>query len=61
MAGKKQANAEAPTVSKKNGTQVVSCDCMHAFQDKEYGAGRRLHNIAALGSKLRCTVCGKWN
>jgi hypothetical protein len=43
----------------KNGTLVAACDCVHVFQDKQYGAGRRLHNIAALGTKRRCTVCGK--
>jgi hypothetical protein len=50
---------EVKTPSKKNGTMVASCTCAHKFQDSEYGAGRRLHNISAKGAKRRCTVCGR--
>lgn len=48
------------TVNKKNGTVVAACakGCKHAYQDATYGVGRRLFNIAGLGSKIRCTVCG---
>lgn len=44
---------------RKNGTIVARCDCKHTFQDKEYGAGLRLHNIAVKSQKRRCTVCSK--
>lgn len=37
------------------GTVVLRCTCVHAFQDKEYGTGMRLHNNTAKGA--RCTVC----
>lgn len=44
---------------------VMPCVCQHAFQDKEYGRGKRLHNPVKKGGKsekeatnARCTVCG---
>lgn len=56
MAAKQQVSVNAP---KKNGTVVAACVCTHTFQDKQYGAGRRLHNICGKGTKRRCTVCSK--
>lgn len=53
------AKVERGTVTKKSGTFVAACGCTHAYQDREYGKGRRLHNICAGGAKRRCTVCGK--
>ncbi len=53
---KPQVSVSAP---KKNGTLVAVCTCAHKFQDKEYGSGRRLHNISGKGTKRRCTVCSK--
>lgn len=37
--------------------KVTSCDCKHAYQDKNYGQGKRVHNIGK--AAYRCTVCGK--
>lgn len=37
---------------------IRSCDCKHSYQDKKYGAGRRVHNEMKDTSKCRCTVCG---
>ena len=37
---------------------ILKCNCKHAFQDKEYGQGLRLHNIMKGNKKARCTVCG---
>ena len=39
-----------------SGTEVRDCICVSGFQDREYGAGKRLHNVGKGGS--RCTVCG---
>jgi hypothetical protein len=42
---------------------ILRCDCKHEFQDKEYGPGRRLHNLMGhkegQSRKYRCAVCGK--
>ena len=27
-------------------TQIVSCKCKNEFQDKKYGQGKRVHNLA---------------
>ena len=40
-----------------SGSKIAPCSCQSAYQDKRYGAGRRVHNCATKG--LRCTVCGK--
>lgn len=46
-------------------TKILYCSCIHAYQDKRYGAGRRVHNIGGgrggNNAKYRCTVCGKEN
>ncbi len=39
-------------------TEVKQCKCEHKFQDKEYGANQRLHNVNSKG-ETTCTVCGK--
>ena len=43
------------------GTKVLTCNCKHTFQDKEYGTKKRLHNLAPKGHQgqvgWRCTVC----
>jgi hypothetical protein len=42
-------------------TKPFPCSCESDYQDRRYGAGRRLHNRAAVESKVpewRCTVCG---
>lgn len=45
------------------GTKIAPCECKHAFQDKEYGVGNRVHNHAPKKdtekTRYRCTVCGK--
>ena len=46
-------------------TKVLPCTCAHAYQDRKYGQGRRVHNIGGGGGagakKYRCTVCNKEN
>jgi hypothetical protein len=38
---------------------IKSCSCKHAFQDKKYGKGKRVHNpCSGQDGKYRCTVCG---
>lgn len=36
---------------------IKACKCVHPYQDKKYGAGRRVHTVAKDGME-RCTVCG---
>lgn len=42
--------------------RLRSCRCSHAYQDKQYGAYKRLHNPMARKKtqtpRYRCTVCG---
>lgn len=39
---------------------IKKCDCKHAFQDKKYGKGMRVHNeYTSKSGGYRCTVCGK--
>jgi hypothetical protein len=43
---------------------IKRCDCKHAYQDKKYGKGKRVHNYIGgnggrRGEGIRCTVCGK--
>lgn len=42
-------------------TAIIKCTCTSDFQDKEYGKGYRLANMAGSrdSAKWRCTVCGK--
>jgi len=47
--------------TERNTVSVRPCTCPHAFQDKEYGKGKRLHNIGGKSVTDRtytCTVCG---
>lgn len=42
------------------GTKVLPCTCQSAYQDKRYGAGKRLHNAKEpkkTSTEWRCTVC----
>lgn len=39
-------------------TVVKNCSCMHEYQDKKYGKGKRIHNVTIKGTTARCTVCG---
>ncbi len=45
-------------------TAIKKCSCKNAYQDKQYGSQRRVHNLAganakgSMGAKFRCTVCG---
>ena len=43
------------------GTSIKECDCVHEYQDKKYGKGKRVHNVAGGRGAgfLRCTSCGK--
>lgn len=37
---------------------ILACSCKHAYQDRRYGAGRRLHNpVNKKENTYRCTVC----
>lgn len=39
-------------------TKITQCTCKHDFQDKHYGKGLRVHNLATGKVKgWRCTVC----
>ncbi len=44
-------------------TRILPCTCIHPFQDKMYGAGLRVHNLAEKKSQGNpgwgCTVCSK--
>ena len=43
-----------------DGTAIIKCSCKHEFQDKQYGAGNRVHNYARSANReggWRCTVC----
>ena len=42
-------------------TKIMTCSCIHEYQDKQYGKGKRLFNsIKSLHQPMwRCTVCGK--
>lgn len=47
---------EAP--KKSEGTAIMACTCKNSFQDKLYGAGKRVHNLGPK-SGATCTVCGR--
>ena len=49
--------AEKDQEKKIAGGEVAPCSCHHAFQDQEYGKGRRYH-VRIRGGK-KCTVCGR--
>jgi hypothetical protein len=41
-------------------TKTLRCSCASLMQDKEHGAGNRLHNLSVKDGKpkgWRCTVC----
>ena len=37
---------------------IAKCDCVHEYQDKIHGKGKRLMNEDKSGD-VKCTVCGK--
>ena len=39
-------------------TKIIKCSCKNNYQDIEYGAGMRVHNIMKTGA-YRCTVCSR--
>ena len=41
-------------------TKVLTCTCVHEFQDQTYGHKKRVHNAMAKNriGFFRCTVCG---
>lgn len=39
-------------------TDIRRCNCKHAWQDRRYGKGMRVHNRMPQKSLNRCTVCG---
>jgi hypothetical protein len=40
---------------KKNGIALIGCMCDNAFEDKEYGKGKRLHQV--IGTTALCLTC----
>lgn len=56
MAGKKTKEEDTERAPSKSAFAVLTCNCVHAFQDKQFGAGKRYHNRTKAG-KARCTVC----
>lgn len=38
-------------------TKILDCVCSHAYQDKKYGQGKRVHNPGK--ANYTCTVCGR--
>jgi len=49
--------APKPQKAKESGAVLRYCSCTSAFQDRRYGAGRRVFCCAPKGT-LSCTVCG---
>ena len=45
----------------ENVVETIACDCVHDFQDKRYGKGRRAFTKGTTDGKevKRCTVCGR--
>lgn len=41
----------------KLATKIIHCSCSNAYQDAEYGIGKRVHNEAPKANGYRCTVC----
>jgi len=43
--------------------KILKCDCVHEYQDKIHGKGKRVHNFAKNANNKsggwRCTVCQK--
>ena len=40
-------------------TRIVTCICLHDFQDQQYGKNKRVANLLKDKEKARCTVCGQ--
>ena len=38
-------------------TRIIKCDCIHSFQDRMYGKGKRVHNRMLNPTRWRCIVC----
>lgn len=56
---KEKPQPVATTTSKdSHASKIIKCDCKHAYQDKLYGAGMRVHTPKKSGG-WRCTVCSK--
>jgi hypothetical protein len=39
--------------------KILACECAHEYQDKKYGAGKRVHNSCKDDKDYRCTICQK--
>lgn len=41
-------------------SSIQRCTCQHAYQDKRYGKGKRVHTIQtkSTSANRKCTVCG---
>jgi len=48
-------------VREKEHKMILQCTCIHPYQDKLYGKGKRVHNQMQRSGggaiKYRCTVC----
>jgi hypothetical protein len=38
---------------------IIKCTCKSDYQDKRYGAGKRVMNKRKTEKSYSCTVCGK--
>jgi hypothetical protein len=47
-------------MAKAKPLEIRPCICIHAYQDRVYGKGQRVHNLSQGGkrSTATCTVCG---
>lgn len=36
---------------------ILTCTCVHPYQESRYGPGKRVHNPTKDGKAWRCTVC----
>jgi len=45
--------------SSKYGAVIINCNCIHEFQDRTYGKGKRVASLCSKGKTKRCTVCNK--
>lgn len=49
---------KTPNDHTKKDSVILDCTCKHEYQDKKYGAGKRVHNPRK-SNQYACTVCGK--
>lgn len=57
MAENEKDKPEAGSTKTGASVKILACSCTSEFQDRTYGRGMRVHNLAVKG--YRCTVCSK--